>query len=119
MNETKPTENATKESYSAHVRLTEEEHRRLQDDSKLHGKSIPKLLKIVYFKGPRPSPLMSKEDQKVLIGQLGRLGNNVNQIARQVNSGFREGFNDDLEEVQRSFAQLMTFLTSTYGQPRR
>jgi hypothetical protein len=39
----------------------------------------------------------------------------LNQVAKQLNSGFRAGFNDDIEEIRRSFTHLVTFITSTYG----
>ena len=100
---------------SSHVRLTVEEYERLSHDADVTGDSIPKLLKDSYFSRPRLNPLMRHDDLKMVMGQLGKIGNNLNQVARQLNSGFRAGFNDDIEEIRRSFTRLMTFVTSTYG----
>lgn len=104
-----------KEGYSSHVRLTTDEYERITNESKITGKSIPSLLKETFFRGQVLSPLMTKEDQKVVVVQLSRIGNNINQIARKVNSGILQGFNDEIQEVQRLFSLLLTFLTSTYG----
>ena len=99
----------------ANVRFTSDEYERISHDAEVSGDSIPKLLKASYFGKPILNPLMRHDDLKMVMGQLGRIGNNLNQVARQLNSGFRAGFNDDLEEIRRAFTLLMTFVTSTYG----
>jgi hypothetical protein len=99
----------------AFVRLTEEEYHHLKNDSAVTGKSIPYLLKRAYFVGAPLVPLMRKDDLKMVMSQLSRIGSNVNQIARNLNSGFRAGFNDDLVEVRKMLTMLTTFVTSAYG----
>lgn len=96
------------------VRFSAVEYQQIETDSVNTGKSIPTLLKERYFNGPRPVPLVSKEDVAKILGELGRIGNNLNQIARRLNCGIRAGFAEEIEEVQQSFAQLLTFLTSKY-----
>jgi hypothetical protein len=100
---------------SSHVRFTASEYRHIQNDSNVTNTSIPLLLKRAYFIGAPLVPLMRKDDLTMMVNQLARIGNNVNQIARQLNSGFREGFNDDLTEVRKSLTLLVKFITSTYG----
>jgi hypothetical protein len=97
---------------SSHVRFSRAEYAQIQEDSVNTGQSIPTLLKERYFKGPRPLPLLARADMEKLFGELGRIGNNVNQIARRVNSGIRAGFAGEFEEVQRSLTQLWLFLSS-------
>ena len=99
---------------SSHVRFSLGEYARIQEDSIHTGKSIPSLLKERYFTGPRPLPLLAKADMEKLFGELGRIGNNMNQIARRINSGIRAGFAGEFEEVQRSFTQLWLFLSSKH-----
>jgi hypothetical protein len=99
---------------SSHVRFGDEEYCKIEEDSINTGKSIPSLLKERYFSGPRPLPLFSKSDLEKLVTELGRIGNNMNQIARRVNSGIRAGFAGEFEDAQRSFNQLWLFLTSQY-----
>lgn len=96
------------------VRFTDDEIDQIEEDSISTGKSIPTLLKERYFKGPRPLPLVSKADLETLLGDLGRIGNNLNQIARRINSGIRAGFVGEFEDVQRSFDRLLAFLSSKY-----
>ena len=97
------------------VRFSNSEWGQIANDSKVTGQSIPALLREAYFRNAPLIPLMSKEDLKVLLGQLHRIGNNINQIARSLNSGFREGFNDDFIEIKNTFSKLYRFLTSNYG----
>lgn len=96
------------------VRLTEDEHTRLQNDSELTGESIPDLLKRKYFSGQLLMPLLSHEDTTRLFGTLGRIGNNLNQIAKSLNGGVREGFFDEIKEIQDTFAGLWKFFSSKY-----
>lgn len=96
------------------VRFTAEEYQRIEADAEIFGKSIPTLLKEKYFNGPRVLPLLAKEDLEKLFGELGRVGNNLNQIARRINSGIRAGFAGEFEDVQRSFNEIWLFFSSKY-----
>lgn len=96
------------------VRFTGDEYQAIEEDSINTGKSIPTLLKEKYFKGPRPLPLLAKADLAKVLGDLGRIGNNLNQIARRLNSGIRQGFMEEIEDLQRSFEELLVFMTSKY-----
>ena len=108
-----PEENKTKSTVprmpTACVRLTKEEWVRLKEDSKISGKSIPKLLKDRYFSRVPLRPLLHAGDQKILMTALARIGNNLNQIAKKLNYGIAEGVNDDLIEIRSSFSQLVNF----------
>ena len=98
----------------AYVRLTPEEYSRLESDARASGESVAEIMKRVYFSREPVVLLMSKDDQKSLMGALGRIGNNINQVARVLNSGFRDGFDDDLKSVRHDFTTLLTFLTSRF-----
>lgn len=98
-----------------HVRFTIEEWERIQNDHIVTGKSIPVLLKLTYFKGPPLSPLMNPMDQRAVLVELRRIGNNINQIAKHLNSGFREGWNEGFIEVRESVAALRQFVTGICG----
>ena len=104
-----------KKKFRTTVRFSRGEYSQLENDTGVMGKSIPELLKEAYFIGPALTPLMRNDDLNMLVSQLGRIGNNVNQIARKVNSGFREGFNDDIVTVRSVVTSILVFLTSTYG----
>lgn len=96
------------------VRFNVQERTQIEEDSVSTGKSIPTLLKESYFGSPRPLPLMTRVDVQRLNGELGRIGNNINQLARRLNSGIREGFMSNLDEIQRSFDGIWLFLVSQY-----
>ena len=98
-----------------YVRVSAEEYRSIAGDAKQTGESLPDLLKRSYFSNrTRVTILMTKDDLKVVLGQLGRIGNNLNQIAKAMNTGFREGFNDDFLGIRRSFDALMVFMTARF-----
>lgn len=96
------------------VRFSAGEYTKIKEDAISTGKSIPTLLKEKYFKGRRPQPLMSHADVGRHFGELGRIGNNLNQLTRRLNSGIREGFVEELQEIQVLFDRLWRFLSSTY-----
>jgi len=97
------------------VRFSNSEWGQIASDSKVTGQSIPALLREAYFRHAPLVPLLGKEDVTMLLGQLHRIGNNINQIARHLNSGFREGFNDDFTEIKNAFSKLYRFITANYG----
>lgn len=100
--------------HSSHVRFSPGEHTSLELDSVNTGKSIPQLLKESYFERSRPLPLMTKPDLAKISGELGRIGNNMNQIAKRLNSGIRAGFNEDIKVAQESLDRIWVFLSSRY-----
>ena len=77
---------------STRVRLTEEEHRCLRDRANQAGLSISRyLIKRALAQGA--TKLEEKEDAEIrtfqrdwAINEVARVGNNLNQIARQLNS---------------------------------
>ena len=99
---------------STHVRFTPEQFERITQDSKVTGESLPNLLKETYFSRPARAPLMRKDDVAMVMNQLIRIGNNLNQVARHLNSGFRSGFNEELQQISRDLTLLTKVLTSTY-----
>lgn len=106
------------EKLRTNVRFSTDEYRQLQNDATVTGKSIPMLLKDTYFKHPPLAPLMSKDDQRAILGNLARIGNNINQIAKHLNSGFRAGFYGDIVEARKALESIASFLVRTYGSPR-
>ena len=100
--------------HSSHVRFNEREYKSIEEDSVSTGKSIPTLLKEKYFSSPRPLPLITRADLQKFNGDMGRIANNLNQLAKRLNSGIREGFVDELTVMQRSLDQIWVFMTSQY-----
>ena len=113
-NETRKIENLGKD-VSSHVRLSEPEHQRIRKEQQITGKSIPWLLKNAYFKGPLCVPLMGVEEQRALLVELRRIGNNINQIAKKINSGFREGWNEEFNQLCQQVSIVRQYIAGIYG----
>lgn len=58
---------------------------------------------------------MPADDRKKVLVSLSRLGNNINQIAREANSGYREGFNPDISEFLQELKLLRRFIGAAHG----
>ena len=112
--ETKATsalQNATPpKRHAIYVRISPEEHQRLIADAETFGKSAPDLLREVYFQRPQATPLLAKSDTHTVIVALSRIGNNLNQIARQVNSGGRQGVTPEFTALAEEVMVLNTVL---------
>jgi len=94
--------------------MSDEERSALEADSINTGKSIPQLLKERYFSEGKQVTLITKPDLATLRADIMRLGNNVNQIARRLNSGIRSGFNDEIKGVREQVDNIWAFLSSRY-----
>lgn len=108
----------TQKRLACYIRLTEHENQRLQKDARLSGKSPQTLIKNAYFKGGPLVLLMPDEERDKLMAQLHRIGNNVNQIAKHLNSGFAYGFQQELESIRAQLTLIMTWITAKYKNHR-
>ena len=100
---------------SCFVRLSPEQHAQLKDDEIRSGKSAAELMRIAYFEGGPMVLLMADEDRHEVLTQISRIGNNVNQIAKRVNTGILFGFDQEISQIRILLSHLMTFVTSKYG----
>lgn len=99
---------------AVYIRFNAEEYKQLQEDERKTGRSMQRLLKKAYFEGEPTVLLMTDEDAKHFSAQILRIGNNVNQIARQLNSGFAYGFQQELETIRSHLTLLLSWVTSKY-----
>lgn len=97
------------------VRFTDEEFARISEESKLSGESIPKLLRARYFLGRKLKLLASEGDRRFIFMELRRIGNNVNQIARKVNTGALEGWYPEFADATRRLTDLCQMVSEIYG----
>lgn len=102
-----------------YVRFSETEYAQILEDERRADKSAQDLLKQAYFgKGPLVV-LMNDDEKDRVIAQIRRIGNNVNQIAKKINSGFSEGFNPEISEVRSMITALAGWFSAKYGPYRR
>lgn len=92
---------------SSHVRFTQNELRRLEKMQKATGLSIPDILKKNTFnRVDLERPLYEREHAEKIMTELKRIGNNLNQIARQINTGLMTGWSQSFNSLTRAFVDL-------------
>jgi hypothetical protein len=111
-------ESCGKDTVRANVRFNIKEHAQLLKDERTRGMSIPALLKEAYFRGRPTAIIMSQEDQKTVMTELLRQGNNLNQIARKLNAGIANGLQQEIEAIRRSLNALAALITGKVLKPR-
>ncbi len=103
------------EKRQTHIRFTEAEYSQLLNDSEVYGETVPNLMKAVYFRKKLLQPVMNREDALQVLTALNRIGNNANQIARQLNSSFRQGFNSTVEELRNDIQSMKHYILGLRG----
>ena len=104
-----------KQQRSTHVRFTEKEYKKIENESRRLELSIPKLLKDAYFKRAPTKVLMGKKEVDIFRKDLNRIGNNLNQVARNINSGLLAGWCDSLDKILDEFRTLNNLIRLGYG----
>ncbi len=111
-------ENGTQQSskkLATCVKFTTDEFERIKRDQSRRKLSIPLLLKDAYFGRAPVAILMSQEEQRDWIREINQIGNNLNQIARKVNAGFRTAFDSDLSAIREQLTRITALITSKLG----
>jgi hypothetical protein len=93
----------------SHVRFSEKEWEKIEKDRIETKRSIPHLLKATYFNSGGVKVLINNINARSLIGHIGKIGNNINQIARKVNTG-NQPMKDELEEINKQLRQILHYL---------
>lgn len=71
----------------ANIRFDEQEYIQVCNDTRIYGDTVPGMLKSVYFERLPTAPKFSKDDALRIVMAINRVGNNINQIARHLNTG--------------------------------
>lgn len=107
----------TKSPYQVSLRLTKEEYEQLETITQQLGVSKAGYVKSATF--GRPIPRASRRPQAVaadlrqLLGLMGKLGSNANQIARLCNTGallYQREALESLQAIQRELAAMRALL---------
>src|SRR4051812_27379113 len=112
MTEGTSTENLKHSRRAIYVRFTADEYKQITEDEVRTKKTAQQLLKNAYFGNGPTVMLMTDEDRDKICTQLQRIGNNVNQIAHRVNSGFSLGFEKDIETIRAHLSTLLAWMTA-------
>jgi hypothetical protein len=82
------------------VRMTNEEHMRLTELAKIHGLSFSRFLVEAGLTAEAPTSEDRRRRERAIL-EFSRVGNNLNQIARQLNAQRGAISSGDIEETLR------------------
>ncbi len=97
------------------VRFTDSEFDRITDEARIAGLSIPQILKLSHFSRRKLKLLFDETDRLFFCAEIRRIGNNVNQIARRVNSGALEGWHSEFSKAVTALTEIQTLAVEAYG----
>jgi hypothetical protein len=90
-----------------YVRMSPVEFKRLQTMIKTTGTSAPELFrKALFHRMDLERPLFSPDQAKAFEIEIRRQGNNINQIAKSVNSGLMNGWSQSFNSLVRVYVDL-------------
>ena len=95
------------------LRLNEESMNKLQELSIEREENIQTVLRaLVSAHGEELKPLMSIKVCNKVVRELNRIGNNMNQIAKHLNSGFRAGWYDSFDICAADISEIRQMLVN-------
>ncbi len=105
---------------TAHIRLTDAEHEALLAAADNSGLTIGAYMRAAALGSPGPraarKPPVVREELVRILGQLGKIGSNINQIARAINSGDDpNGLSDDIKAAVVAIAEIHEAAASALG----
>jgi hypothetical protein len=100
---------------TSHVRFSYEEYLRIKRDELEAGKSIPWLLKTAYFQRGISAPTLDVETRNAVKRELAYIGNNLNQLTKNVNSGLISNAKEEAQQLLNGVNTLKSFLGLDYG----
>ena len=98
-----------------YLRLSNEEYIRAANDAAVTGRKMQDLVKDAYFqRRAQVSVLVSNDDYQKLMTALSKIGTNINQIAKYLNSGGRRLESSVFDYLKNELMQLSVFFSSKY-----
>ena len=106
----------TPDTCRANVRFTPEEHLRLKREQLLTGRSIPWLLRKRCFSSTelRP-PAFDHETCCEILRLEASISNNMNQVAKRVNSGIQDRVMEDISAMRAMMKDIHNLAMRDYG----
>lgn len=99
-----------------YVRLTQDEYDKMKTMIKAFGISAPEIFRRALFEAETlTQPMFSKEDTLQMMAELNRQGNNINQIAKKVNSGLADGWSQSFNNLVRAYMDIRHIIGRSYG----
>lgn len=92
------------------VKFSDFERRQIEESARTTGQSIPWLLKNAFFSYGPVRPVFDRQSAVELRKELNRIGVNINQIAREINSGIKKGWHEEFQECNRHLQRIIVSL---------
>lgn len=98
------------------VRVTHDDLKRLEKMSSTSGKTIPEILrKNTLSRKELEQPLLTREQANEILVALSRIGNNLNQISKRINSGLMSGWNQAFNGLYREWLDMKQLFSVNSG----
>ena len=101
------------DNHQVNIRANEAEYAKIQASARIMGLTVPKYCKHLVMQSKLKEPKLADEEYHKIIVDLSRIGNNINQIARQLNQSKSEvaeeewfAVKEQLEGLDREVAVL-------------
>ena len=78
------------DNHQVNIRVNEAEYAKIQASARIMGLTVPKYCKHLVMQSKLKEPKLADEEYHKIIVDLSRIGNNINQIARQLNQSKSE-----------------------------
>lgn len=90
-------------------RLTEDELAIVEKNAQEANLTISKYCKCMSVEGKVKPQVINKEQGKIILAHISRMGSNINQIAKKVNEGDTVAA-QELKRIQKDFGQLFDYI---------
>ena len=101
------------DNHQVNIRVNEAEYAKIQASARIMGLTVPKYCKHLVMQSKLKEPKLADEEYHKIIVDLSRIGNNINQIARQLNQSKSEvaeeewlSVKEQLEGLDREVAEV-------------
>ena len=101
------------DNHQVNIRVNEAEYAKIQASARIMGLTVPKYCKHLVMQSKLKEPKLADEEYQKIIVDLSRIGNNINQIARQLNQSKSEvaeeewlAVKEQLEGLDREVAEV-------------
>lgn len=105
-------------SHQSLIRWTDDEFTSITDKADKSGLAVAAFMRAAGLGNPGPRaqrrPPVDHKALRQYLGQVGRLGNNINQIARALNSGEKANL-PELKEVLRACIDVLSRINAALG----
>ena len=92
------------------TKFTAEEYLKLQEICVERGQKAQDFIRSCIFNGPEHRPLMEAKICQKIYTELNRMGVNINQISRHMNSGIRKDWYDSFDSIARDVLEMKLLL---------